>query len=334
MTKLAIPKLYNCNESMKKVIHIKHESGSAAWKMIERNESNKLHLNSGSIRENVSYTCENAKLLEQYLSYPMTKKDWVEFGDYHNMNINPITLWDKLLNKINKILVQALAQKKITFKHVSGHKVNIPRYLKGHPKNMYKRKDGEKHSDIINVFVINSSYNSFEPQYRIHIQAIISAILSGLEIYGGYKLNLSAGRIARNYNSISLHEIQLKKPGEKLSLQQHGFVLMATAIQRILGWGTEENFCTYDHLEDVVPSYQYKTIDSEGIVALKDSKSLWLKAVKEAGCFKDNTLIFNLNDFVLRNLSTETLFADKAEENFIIETMNKFIKAIEGDKNE
>lgn len=118
---------------------------------------------------------------------------------------------EKKLESVNKARENA---RKVEASFV-GHRPNVPAYIAGAPKTMY-RTQREQEKKIINLYM-NVTYDAKVTDEQIRHRGIVALNLVRLLELNGYIVNFRLFEICMVGNEAFCCEVVLKKPGEKLN---------------------------------------------------------------------------------------------------------------------
>lgn len=119
----------------------------------------------------------------------------------------------RLSRKLEAVNVQKFASKRVVSSFV-GNRPNVPAYVAGAPKNMYRTAlVGEK--KVINVFM-QVAFDTSTTEEQIRNRGILALNLISLLERNDYIVNFRLFEASYVYNEYFLCEVTLKKPGEQL----------------------------------------------------------------------------------------------------------------------
>lgn len=95
-----------------------------------------------------------------------------------------------------------------------GQRPNVPAYVAGAPKTMYRTKRFEE-KKVINIFM-NITYSMSETEAQIQYRGIITLNLIRILEQNNYIVNFRLFEITNMRNEVFICEVVLKKPGEQL----------------------------------------------------------------------------------------------------------------------
>lgn len=192
-----------------------------------------------------------------------------------------------LLKKELESKVPIIAEKREIIKSVSGSRPNIPNYIAGSPKSMYKLNRVTEYKDV-NIY-FNISCPWFITQEQILNRGVLTINLVKLLENNGYRVNLLPFELVKEENEYCYIKVGLKKTGELLNEKKCYFPLCSSAFLRRILFRVKESM----DFENFSWAHSYGTHvgRNEMIDLLKISdKDIVINSPNEAGISGDNII--------------------------------------------
>ena len=176
----------------------------------------KIFTNQMSLRANKEFAGES---LEQAISYC--------HGGYRE-NFDQFLTLKKMMDSVNV----AYSNRRKTVTSVVGSRPNVPAYIAGAPKTMY-RTERVKEKKFIDIY-FNLAYSGFTTEQQVLNRGIITLNLVDLLEKSGIGVNLHVFEACYVQNEIFLADIAIKKPGDPLNIGKCYYPLCSKEFVRRL----------------------------------------------------------------------------------------------------
>lgn len=138
----------------------------------------------------------------------------------------------KLSGQLQSVNTQTFVERKVESAFV-GHRPNVPAYIAGEPKNMYRSVRAVE-KKVINVFM-QVTYDRNTTEAQILHRGILTLNLIRLLELNNYIVNFKVFELSSVRNEVFVCEVALKRPGEKIDPRKCYYPMCGKAfVRRVL----------------------------------------------------------------------------------------------------
>lgn len=161
------------------------------------------------VNKGVFFDMKSVSAKEQFAGEPLEQAIRYCVGGYEK-NYDQFLEMAQMLENANTVY---MSSRKVETSFV-GQRPNVPAYIAGAPKTMYRTGKVEE-KKFIDV-VMNVTYDNSTTESQIQHRGILTLNLIRILEKNGYIVNFRLYEVSKNYNEAFVCEVTLKKPGDKL----------------------------------------------------------------------------------------------------------------------